>query len=397
MTHHTRRESGGSGIREEKPGKRAEVNHIMTPYPVIYASASIRFYTVVIVLLAAAVLPTDGVITSPRPQLLATALLRKLLPSTMPPRPLFTPTETIAPAVTASATPRLPWTNSIEEKRELVYMPMLAKQLEVMAQLGMVEEPLPESFAYRTSTVKPARIGNVCFHNDRFRKVRLTYFDAGDSVQVFNALWYPKFEYDMPMLGIDLISLGKGRVLTVVDFQPLHPTADYHAKHIAPLTAIRNKYPDLQGTLSGKIYDDTSFFSKNMLFGRFTDESKLESVVRPAFNEYLDAYVAAMAVAVPDARPDSMEAVRQRQAAYDAYSALKDPAVGLFDAYFGKEWSADFVHDFLFTMSGASRDAHGADAPAAAGTAAAAAPKAPAHAFKIDATTGKVDAVSRAQ
>jgi len=134
-----------------------------------------------------------------------------------------------------------------------------------------------------------------------------------------------------------------------------------------------------------------------MLFGRFTDESKLESVVRPAFNEYLDAYVAAMAVAVPDARPDSMEAVRQRQAAYDAYSALKDPAVGLFDAYFGKEWSADFVHDFLFTMSGASRDAHGADAPAAAGTAAAAAPKAPAHAFKIDATTGKVDAVSRAQ
>ena len=378
-----------------------------------------RIFTVGIV--AAAVLPSDGVITSPRPRQLATALLRKLIPPSLP-RPLFTPTEPIAVA-TATSTSRLPWMESIDRNRELVYMPMLAKQLEVMAQLGMVEEPLPESFAYRTSTVKPARIGNVCFHNDRFRKVRLTYFDAGDSVQVFNALWYPKFEYDMPMLGIDLISLGKGRVLTVVDFQPLHPTADYHAKHIAPLTAIRNKYPDLQGTLSGKIYDDTSFFryvcvlhgfrcfcglnpllttppvprpllsSKNMLFGRFTDESKLESVVRPAFCEYLDAYVAAMAVAVPDARPDSMEAVRQRQAAYDAYSALKDPAVGLFDAYFGKEWSADFVHDFLFTMSGASRDAHGADAPAAA----AAAPKAPAHAFKIDATTGKVDAVSRAQ
>ena len=223
------------------------------------SSASIRFFTVVIVLLSTVLPTTDGVITSPRPRQLATALLRKLIPPSLP-RPLFTPTETIAPAATASATPRLPWTESIDRNRELVYMPMLAKQLEVMAQLGMVEEPLPESFAYRTSTVKPARIGNVCFHNDRFRKVRLTYFDAGDSVQVFNALWYPKFEYDMPMLGIDLISLGKGRVLTVVDFQPLHPTADYHAKHIAPLTAIRNKYPDLQGTLSGKIYDDTSFF-----------------------------------------------------------------------------------------------------------------------------------------
>lgn len=39
------------------------------------------------------------------------------------------------------------------------------------------------------------------------------------------------------------------------------------------------------------------------------------------------------------------------QAAYDTYSAIKDPAVGLFDAYFGKEWSKSFVHDFLFTLS----------------------------------------------
>ena len=90
------------------------------------------------------------------------------------------------------------------------------------------------------------------------------------------------------MLGIDLISLGKGRILSVIDFQPLHPTGEYSAKYISPLTKIRQKYPDLQGTLSGKIYDDTSFFSKNMLFGRFTDESKLTSVVLPAFNEYLE-------------------------------------------------------------------------------------------------------------
>ena len=89
------------------------------------------------------------------------------------------------------------------------------------------------------------------------------------------------------MLGIDLISLGKGRILSVIDFQPLHPTGEYSAKYISPLSKIRQKYPDLQGTLSGKIYDDTSFFSKNMLFGRFTDESKLTSVVKPAFSEYL--------------------------------------------------------------------------------------------------------------
>lgn len=169
--------------------------------------------------------------------------------------------------------------------------------------------------------------------------------------KVFNALWYPSLEYDIPLLGIDLISLTRNRVLSVIDFQPLHPTAEYANKYISPLSSIRAKYTDLQGVLSGKIYDDTSFFSKNMLFGRFTDESKLQSVVKPAHNEYLQSYIQLMNNAVPDHSPEAKETVFARQRAYDIYSAEKDPAVGLFDAYFGKEWSRDFVHDFLFQQS----------------------------------------------
>ncbi|RYG61991.1 hypothetical protein EON64_18215, partial [archaeon] len=103
--------------------------------------------------------------------------------------------------------------------------------------------------------------------------------------------------------------------------------------------------------MSGKIYNDTSFFSSSMLFGRFVDETKLSSVVNPAFQEYLDAYLRLMDQATPNFSPLSMERVAERQKAYDTYSALKDPAVGLFDAYFGKNWSADFVHQFLFALS----------------------------------------------
>lgn len=231
---------------------------------------------------------------------------------------------------------------------------MLNKQLERMAALGMEQVNLREDFVFRSSTIKPARIGNMEFKNDKFRKVRMTYFDAGDAVQVFNTVWYPNFEYDLPMLGVDLISLGKNRVLTVVDFQPLHPTEEYHQKHNEHLTSIRNRYKDLQGTLSGKIYDDTSFFSKNMLFGRFTDESKVASCVGPAFEEYLDAYLGLMESATPDRSAAAMEVVKTRQSQYDAYSALKDPAVGLFDAYFGKNWSNEYVDDFLFSLSGNS-------------------------------------------
>ena len=162
----------------------------------------------------------------------------------------------------------------------------------------------------------------------------------------------PSFEYDVPMLGVDLISLGKQRVLSVIDMQPLHPDEGYSQKYIQTdkISGIKARYPDLQGKLSGKIYDDTSFFSANMLFGRFTDESKLKPVVHPAHSEYLAAYHEMVASATPNHDPEAMKIVRQRQAAYDKYSAEKDPAVGLFDSYFGKDWSDDFVHSFLFGL-----------------------------------------------
>lgn len=141
------------------------------------------------------------------------------------------------------------------------------------------------------------------------------------------------------------------RILNIVDLQPLHPTEEYAKKYIHHLTPIRDKYPDLHGRLSGKFYDDVSFFSPNMLFGRFTDESKTSSVVVPAHNEYLEEYISCMNSAVPNDTEESMKIVMERQRQYDVYQAVKDPAIGLFDTYFGKGWSTDYVHNFLFPLS----------------------------------------------
>jgi len=59
-------------------------------------------------------------------------------------------------------------------------------------------------------------------------------------MQVYNTLWYPSYEYDLPLFGVDLISLGKNRVMSVIDFQPLYPTEEYHARYIQQLTATIN-------------------------------------------------------------------------------------------------------------------------------------------------------------
>ena len=247
----------------------------------------------------------------------------------------------------------LPWSESIQPSRKLSYMSILQNQLQLMKSHNIEKIKTDEKFSYRLGlgNVKPAHISSMTFKSSIFRKIRLTYFDAGENVQVFNTLWYPDYKYDIPMLGVDLISLGKNRVLSVIDLQPLLPTTEYSDKYISPLKNIRDKYPDLHGQLSGKIYDDISFFSKNMLFGRFTDESNLTSVVEPAFNEYMKYYLNLSETVKPDESREAVRAVTERQKAYDIYSASKDPAVGLFDAYFGKEWSSSFVHDYLFELS----------------------------------------------
>lgn len=94
-----------------------------------------------------------------------------------------------------------------------------------------------------------------------------------------------------------------------------------------------------------------NFFSKQMLFGRFQNEKSIKKQVYPAFGEYINAYVEMSQNAVPNYDPHAMQIVKKRQQEYDTYSALKDPAVGLFDAYFGKEWSYSFIHEFLFELS----------------------------------------------
>ena len=63
-------------------------------------------------------------------------------------------------------------------------MPMFAHHLEKLKQMGMVEIPVKEEFECQYSATRPARIASKCFKNEKYRKVRLTYFDAGDAVQV---------------------------------------------------------------------------------------------------------------------------------------------------------------------------------------------------------------------
>ena len=125
---------------------------------------------------------------------------------------------------------------------------------------------------------------------------------------------------------------------------------------------IRSRYPSLQYTMSDKFYDESQFFSSEMLLGRDNTTDYIWKDLMPAYKEYTKLHVnltKEYQLPPPDDDDDGdnsyykmmMEKIRIGQKAYDDYSSVRDPAHGLLAALFGKSYADEFVYDVLFPLS----------------------------------------------
>jgi len=262
----------------------------------------------------------------------------------------------------------MPWRRSIQAEDDnsppLTYMPFWEWQLSFIKENLSNVKVLPCSstdseyyrhsvsdFSYDENTKKGGRMVNLCLASDEYRKIRMTYYDAGRGCQVFNSLWYPKESLNLPLLGIDLLAFGGMKFLAVVDFHPLHDNEEDHSQVFdeSILKPIRDRYPSLQGKMSAKFYDETKFFSKNMLFSRFENKDIIMDDLFPAFQEYVKSHFDLTKMTKPHG--GNIDHILERVAEYDSYSAERDPAKGLLAATFGNEWAEEYVHGFLFSWS----------------------------------------------
>lgn len=252
----------------------------------------------------------------------------------------------------------MPWIDTIGKSElddPLLYMPFWEWQMEFMKSnlfnLRVAPKEITEEHSFQQNTEKKARIVSNCFQSDEYRKIRMTYYDAGDNTQVFNSVFYPRPEYNLPVLGIDLLAFNRKKYLAIVDFQPLYEEGEdgHETKFEHLLQPIRNKYESLQGKMSSKFYDETQFFSKQMLFARFEESEVVMRDLLPAFQGYVETHLNLFKQTMP--KVSQVPKIVERQKAYDTYSAQRDPATGLFAAMFGSEWADTFVYDFLFSTS----------------------------------------------
>jgi len=254
----------------------------------------------------------------------------------------------------------MPWKESIDTMQELTFMPFWEYQMDFMKRHLSDMKVLPvsnrdETKDFSLAESRGARIANLCFSSREFRKIRMTYYDAGHQTQVFNSLWYPDPKFNLPVLGVDLLQFNGGeKNLVVIDFQPIQENDEEYTPHKNYdqfLKAIRDKHPSLQGKMSDRFYDENRFFSNEMIFSRFDQDEKdiVSKDLWPAFQQSLQAYLELVKSTEADER--QQDQVLDRQRAYDIYSADHDPALHLLKAKFGAEWATEFVHEFLFDLS----------------------------------------------
>lgn len=247
----------------------------------------------------------------------------------------------------------VPWKCSLQENQPLTFMPYYEWTKGLLGSLSNLKQ-LPASGYNHIEKEDTARLHSESYESDEYRKIRMTYYDAGSSAQVFNSLWYPRS--DLPLLGIDLLQF-RNKFLVVVDFQPLQ-----EKKSIQSISAFWPTMPDLlRGKMSNRFYDHDQYFSDHMLFGRFTKEEAIDLLEQEgtsennmtlwhAFQTYVLTHIDTVQKCFFDDAFDE-EKILELHKAYDQYSAERDPAHAMFKKVFGESFADGFVYDFLFDLA----------------------------------------------
>jgi len=257
---------------------------------------------------------------------------------------------------------RMPWKTSIDAtySDDLFYMPFWEWQLSFMKESLTNLRGIPvtsskgQDMSYVENPHKKMRLHTALFTCDEYKTIRMTVMDAGKRTQVFTSLWYPNPAFNLPVLGTDLLQFNQKKHLCVVDYQPIQSSEDEHDQayeHL--LQPIRSQYPSLQGKMTQRFYDENRFFSNQMLLGRHENLHGARDMVYqdlfPAWKQYVQTHVDLVQSTQPNV--SQIPHVLERHAAYDDYSAARDPAHCLLANCFGQDWADDYVYDILFPFS----------------------------------------------
>lgn len=237
-----------------------------------------------------------------------------------------------------------------------LYQPFLDYAIATLQdRLDLQPYPIPEGFEQKiavTGSQKKAQevvTTSYGYAAPKLRQIRAAHVQGGTALQVLNFVIFPELNYDLPFFGADLVTLPGGHLIAL-DMQPLfRDDPAYQAKYTQPLWETFQKHQQHLSWGGDFPEEARPFFSPAFLWTRPTETEVVETRVFEAFKDYLHAYLDFVAAAEP-VPSERLSEVQEAQLRYLRYRAEKDPARGMFQRFYGSEWTEEYIHGFLFDL-----------------------------------------------
>lgn len=237
-----------------------------------------------------------------------------------------------------------------------LYQPFLDWAVTLLKdELDLSPYPIPAGFESKSATVGKGKHESVvlttstAFRSEKLRQIRAAHVQGGEALQVLNFVIFPKLNYDLPFFGADLVTLPGGHLIAI-DMQPLFQNAAYRAKYsdpILPMFESHRQHLEWGGDFPAEA---EPFFSPAFLWTRPQETEVVQTRVFAAFKDYLKAYLRFVDHASLVSDPIRLQEIEAAQLRYLRYRAEKDPARGMFNRFYGSDWTEEYIHGFLFDL-----------------------------------------------
>lgn len=192
------------------------------------------------------------------------------------------------------------------------FLQLLDYNLELTKKLDLTPVKIEEPYEKLNTTDNSGVLYNYCYSNDKFRKVRFTYFDGDSQYQYFSIVIHPIYNYDIPIFNFEVILYNDEKIVYTLNMVKMAKSNIYNEKYVKPFMRIKNKYPELKENIAVRMSGYTimgNYISEAILLGKFVHKSKdtgellkltdevymkeniYEKIIMPSFTKYLTTYL----------------------------------------------------------------------------------------------------------
>ncbi len=203
----------------------------------------------------------------------------------------------------------------------------------------------PEDLGYVEGALEGERltIQNYCYQTPQFRKLHLELAKIGKNLDILHCVMFPRPNYHLPILGIDIVA-GRGQIsAAIVDLSPVMcdrslPLAyEQRLSQLPP--AVFSQPRELPPW--GKIFSDFCLFVRPV-----TPEEEETFLTRVA--QFLAIHCQLTKAALPAASIEEEAAILAGQRHYCSQQQKNDKTRRVLENAFGEEWADRYVRTMLF-------------------------------------------------